>query len=156
MPELMRRHVNADMLRDGVDDLDREGCLALAAALLRDEEVAIHVSAKARQDVTAIPSKAAGNVVRDLADDVLLFRLCVPGGNVNEQLAPLTIWLAEVLTPAQGTQVLRPQWQGKQDIDCNRNLGFDEPNAPVLEILCNFPHELLGEKIEFGAKAIGL
>ena len=76
MPELMRRHVNTDMLRDGADDLDREGCLALAAALLRDEEVAIHVGAKTRQDVTAIPSKAAGNLVRDLADNVLLFGFC--------------------------------------------------------------------------------
>ena len=35
MPELMRRHVNADMSRDGVDDLDCEGCLVLADALVR-------------------------------------------------------------------------------------------------------------------------
>ena len=78
------------------------------------------------------------------------------GGNVKEQLAPRTIWFAEVVTPAQGAQVLRPQWRGEQDIDRDRNLGFDEPNAAPLEILCNFPHELLGEKIEFGAKAVGL
>ena len=73
-----------------------ERCLALAAALLRDEEMAIHVGAKARQDVTAIPSKAAGNLVRDLTDNVLLFGFCVPGGNVKEQLASRTIWFAEV------------------------------------------------------------
>ena len=29
MPELMRRHVNADVLRNGVDDLHRERFLAL-------------------------------------------------------------------------------------------------------------------------------
>ena len=109
MPELMRRHVNADMPHDGVDDLDCERCLALADAFFRDEEGAIHVSAKARQDVTAIPSKAAGHLVRNLTNNVLPFRFCVPGGNVKEQLAPRTIWFAEVLTPAQGTQVLRPQ-----------------------------------------------
>ena len=124
--------------------------------LFGDEEGAIHVSAKARQDVTAIPSKAAGNLVRDLADNVLPFSFGIPGGNVKEQLAPRTIWFAEVLMPAQRTQVLRPQRQGEQDIDCDRNLGFDEPNATGLEILCNFPHELLREKIEFGAKAVGL
>ena len=152
----MRRHVNANMLHDGAGDLFSEGFLTLAGALLRDEEVAIHVSAKTRQDVTAIPSKAAGHLVRDLTDNVLLFRFCFRGGNMNEQLAPRTIWFAEVVTPAQGAQVLRPEWQGEQDIDRDRNLGFDEPNAPVLEILCNFPHELLGKKIEFGAKAVGL
>ena len=84
MLELMRRHVNADMSRDGVDDLVREGCLMLAGALLRYEEVAIHVGAKTRHDVPAIPSKAAGNIVRDLADDILPFGLGVPGGNVKE------------------------------------------------------------------------
>jgi hypothetical protein len=61
-----------------------------------------------------------------------------------------------MVMPAQGAQVLRPKWLGEQNIDRDRNLGVDEPNAPVLEILCNFPHELLGEKIEFGAKAVGL
>ena len=79
MPELMRRHVNADMLRDGVDDLDCERCLALAGALFRDEEVAIHVGAKARQDLTTIPSKAAGHLVRDLTDDGLAAWSSFPG-----------------------------------------------------------------------------
>ena len=41
MPELMRRHVNTDMLRDGVGDLDCERCLCLPPALFRDEEMAI-------------------------------------------------------------------------------------------------------------------
>ena len=87
MAELMRRHVNADVLRDGVDDLACERFLVLSGCPFRDEEVAIHVSAKARQDVAAIPSKAAGNLVRDLTDKVLFFRFRVPGGNVKEQLA---------------------------------------------------------------------
>ena len=124
MPELMRRHVNADMSRDGVDDLDCEGCLTLAAAHLGDEDVAIHVGAKARQDVTAIPSKAAGHVVRDLAHNVLPFRFCVSGGNVNKQLAPRTIWFAEMVMPTEGAQVLWPKWQGEQNIDRDRNLGL--------------------------------
>ena len=84
MAELMRRHVNADMPRDGVDDLECQGGLALAATLPRDEKVGIHVSAKARQDVTAIPPKAAGHLVRDLSDDVLPLGLRFPGGNVKE------------------------------------------------------------------------
>ena len=109
MPELMRRHVNADVPRDGIDDLYCERFLALADALFRDEEGAIHVGAEARQDVTAIPPKAARHLVRNLTDNVLPLRFCVPGGNVKEQLAPRTIWLAEVRTPIQGTQVLRPQ-----------------------------------------------
>jgi hypothetical protein len=128
----------------------------LAGALFRDEEVAIEVSIKARQDVTAIPTQVAGNLVRDLTDKVFLFRFGVSSRNVKEQLAPWTIRLAEVLMPLQGAQVLRPQWRSKQDIDCDRNLGFDEPNAAAIEILCNFSQELLRKKIEFGAKAVGL
>jgi hypothetical protein len=50
----------------------------------------------------------------------------------------------------------RPQWQGEQDINRNRNLGFDEANAAPLKILGNFPHQLLREKIELGAEALGL
>jgi hypothetical protein len=133
MPELMRRHVNADMPRDGVDDLDCEGCLALVDALPGDEEVLIHVSAQARQDLTAIPSKAAGHLVRDLTVMVLPLGLRFLGWNVNTQLASRTIWFAEVLTPAQGAQVLRPQRRGEQDIDRDRNLRLDEPNAAALE-----------------------
>ena len=109
MPELMRRHVNADMQLDGVYDLDCERFLAFADAFSRDEDRAIHVSAKTRQNVTAIPSEAVGHLVRHLTDSVLPFRFCVPGGNVKEQLASRPIWFAEVLTPTQGTQVLRPQ-----------------------------------------------
>jgi hypothetical protein len=83
MPELMRRHVNADVPRKGVDDLLRYGGLALPAAPFGDEEMAIHVGAEARQYVTAIPSKAASNFVRDLGDDVLSLGLRMPGGNVK-------------------------------------------------------------------------
>src|SRR5215207_11087266 len=70
MPELMRRHVNADMPQDSLGDLYRESCLGLAAAARRDEGRAIHVGAEARQYVPAIPSQAAGNIVRDLTDNV--------------------------------------------------------------------------------------
>ena len=53
-------------------------------ASLCDEEGAIHVGAKARQYVTAIPSKAASGLVRDLAHNVLSLGLGIPGGNVKE------------------------------------------------------------------------
>ena len=156
MPELMRRHVNADMPRDGIDDLDCERCLMLADALFRGEEVFIHIRAQAREDVTAIPSKAAGHIVRNLTDMILPPDLCFLGWNVNEQLASRPIWLPEVVAPAQGTQVLRPQWRGEQDIDRDRNLGLDEANAALLKIVGNFRQQLLGKKIEPGAKAFGL
>jgi hypothetical protein len=48
MPELMRRHVNADVPRKGVDDLLRYGGLALPTTRLGDEEMAVHVGAEAR------------------------------------------------------------------------------------------------------------
>jgi hypothetical protein len=156
MPELMRRHVNPDMPLNGSDDLYRNGGLALPAPPCCHEEMAIHVGTQARQYVTAIPSKSAGNFVRDLTDKVFSFGLCLPGGNVKEQLTPRTIWFGEVVLPAQGAQVLRPEWRGERDINRDRNLGFDKANAAPVEILCNFPHQLLGEKIELGAKAIGL
>ncbi len=83
MPELVRRHVNADVPRKGVDDLLRYSGLALPTALFGDEEMAIHVRAKARQYVAAIPSKAASNLVRDLGDDVSFLDLRVPSGDVK-------------------------------------------------------------------------
>jgi hypothetical protein len=70
MPKLVWSHVNADVPRKGVDDLLRYGGLALPTAALGDEEMAIHVAAEARQYVTAIPSKPASKLVRDLSDDV--------------------------------------------------------------------------------------
>ena len=45
MPELMRRHVNADMPHDGVNDLSSKGSLFLAATPLGDEDRAVHVGA---------------------------------------------------------------------------------------------------------------
>ena len=121
-----------------VGDLLCKGRLALPVAPPCHEEMAIHVGAKARQYVTAIPSKPAGNLVRDLTHNVLPLGLGVSGGNVKEQLTPRTIWFAEVVLPAQRTQILRPQRQGEHDINRNRNLGFDEPNAAPLKILCDF------------------
>ena len=49
MAELMRRHVNADAPRKGVDDLLRYGLLALPTALSGDEEIAVQVSVEAWQ-----------------------------------------------------------------------------------------------------------
>ena len=66
------------------DDLLRERRLALLAAPLSDKEIAIHVGAKARQDVAPIPAKAAGNIVRDLGNNLLPLGLRVPGGNVQQ------------------------------------------------------------------------
>ena len=157
MSELMRRHVNAEIPLAGIRNLFGEGSLALANAFLRDEEMAIHVGgAEARQYVTTIPSQPTGNLVGDLTHNVLPLGLGVTSGDVKEQLAPRTIWFAEVLSPAQGAQVLWPQWQGEHDINCDRNLGFDEADAAALKIPCNFPHQLLGKKIKLGAKALGL
>lgn len=113
MPKLMRRHVNAEMPHDGVGDLSCEGALALATAALRNEKIAVNTGAKARQYMTAIPSKAVSNLVGDFADNVLSLRLCVAGCNVKEQLLPRTIRFAEVVLPAQRAQVLRSERQGK-------------------------------------------
>ena len=49
MAELMRRHVNADAPREGVDDLFRLGLLALPTALSGDEEIAVRVGVEAWQ-----------------------------------------------------------------------------------------------------------
>ncbi len=81
MPKLMRRHVNADMPREGVNNLDGKGGLTLPAAVPCYEEIAILVSAKPRQDLTAIPSKTPGNVIGNLAANISPFGLCVVGGN---------------------------------------------------------------------------
>jgi hypothetical protein len=156
MPELMRCHVNADMPHDAGQDLISEGGLFLAAAPLRDEEMAIHVATKRRQDMTAIPSQMTCNLVRHLTDDVLLFAFRLAGCNVQEQLASRAIRLAEVVLPPQRAQVLRPKRQGEQDVDRNCNLGFDEPKTALFKILCNLPQQLLGKKQELGAKALGL
>jgi hypothetical protein len=91
MPELMRRHVNADMPREGVNNLDGKGGLTLPAAVPCYEEIAILVSAKPRQDLTAIPSKTPGNVIGNLAVNISPFGLCVVGGNVKKEPAPRTV-----------------------------------------------------------------
>src|SRR5262249_25537805 len=148
--------VNTNMLRDGPDDLHCERRLMFADALFRDEEMAIHVSAKARQDVTAIPSQATSHLVRDLADKILPFRFRVSCCNVKEERAPWAIWFAEVLMPAQGTQILWPQGQREYDVDRNRDLGLDEANAIPLQVFGDNPHQLLGQEKELGAKAIRL
>ena len=82
--ELMRRHVDADMPRDGFDDLLRERGLALLAALLSNEKIAIHVGAKARQDVAPIPPKSACDIVGDLGNNFLPLGLRVPRWNVKD------------------------------------------------------------------------
>src|ERR1700730_16362417 len=108
MPKLMRRHGNADMPHDCIGDLSSYGGLFLSAAPLCNEERPIHVGAQARQYVTAIPSNAAGNLVRDLTDEIL-FALSVPRGDVSEELASRTIWFAEVILPGQTAHVLWPK-----------------------------------------------
>jgi hypothetical protein len=88
VPELMRRHVNADVTRDDADDLHCKRRLALTIASLFHKQRAIHVSAKERQYVPAIPSKPADHLVWDLTHNVLSLGLGVSGGNVKEQLTP--------------------------------------------------------------------
>lgn len=63
VPKLMRRHMNAELPREGVDNLYGKGGLALSVALPRYEKKAIRVSAKPWQDLTAIPSKTPSNVI---------------------------------------------------------------------------------------------
>jgi predicted secreted protein len=58
--------------------------LALPIASLCYKEGAIHVGAKARQYVTAIPSKPTSGFVWDLAHNVLSLGLGISGGNVKE------------------------------------------------------------------------
>ena len=58
-------------------------CLALLAALLGDEEIAIHVGAKTRQHVAPIPTETAGDIVRDLDNNLLPLGLRVPCWNVE-------------------------------------------------------------------------
>ena len=154
MPELVRRHVNADMPRKGVNDLLCYGGLALAAAPFGDEEMAIHVGANSRQYMSAIPSNAARNFVRNLPNDVLSFGLRMPRRNVKDQLTTWTIRLSEVVLPVQRAEVLRPERHGEQDINRDCHLGLDESNAALLEILGNFPHQLLGQKKQLGTKAL--
>ena len=140
MPKLMRRHVNADVSRKGVRYLESKCRLALPVALPRYEKIAIRVSAKPRQDLTAIPSKTPSNVIGNLAVNISPFGLCVMGGNVKTKLASRTVRFAEVVSPVQAVQVLRPKRQGEHNINCNRDLGFDETNTATLKILCNFCH----------------
>jgi hypothetical protein len=84
MAELMRRHVNADALREGVGDLLAYGLLAFPTTALGDEQMTLQIGAEARHYVVAIPSKAASNLVGDLSDDVLFFCFRVPGSNVKD------------------------------------------------------------------------
>lgn len=84
MPELMRRHVDADMSGDAFGNLLREGGLAFLVACLRDEEVTVHVAAKTRQYVAPIPTKAAGYIIRDLDSYALSLGFRVPRRNVEQ------------------------------------------------------------------------
>jgi hypothetical protein len=98
----------------------------------------------------------ARNLVGDLHDNILLFALSVLRGDVEQKEAPRAVWFAEVILPSETAQVLWPKGRSELDIDCNRNLGFDEANAVAFKLFCNLLHQFLGEKIELGAKAIGL
>jgi hypothetical protein len=84
MAELMRRHVNADVIRKGVSDLLAYGLLAFPPAAVIDEQMTLVVGAEARHYVAAIPSKAASNLIRHFGDKVLSLGLGVPGGNVKD------------------------------------------------------------------------
>jgi hypothetical protein len=78
MPELMRRHVNADVIRKGVSDLLAYGLLAFPPAAVTDEQMTLLVGAEARHYVAAIPSKAASNLIRH--------RVQLNGGRVRKAL----------------------------------------------------------------------
>ncbi len=156
MPELVRSHVNADVPRKGVDDLLRYGGLALPTASFGDEKRTIHVSAEPLKHVTAIPSKAASNLVRNLCDDVQFFGLRVPRGNVKDQLTTGAIRLAEVGLPVQRAEVLRSERHGKYDINRDRDLGGDKSDAAIFQVLGNFGHQLLGQEKQLGTNALGL
>ena len=84
MPKLVRRHVDADIARDGFDDLVGKRLLALLAAFLGDEEIAIDIGAKTRQDMAPVPPQAASDIVGDLGNNLLPLGLRVPGRNVKQ------------------------------------------------------------------------
>jgi hypothetical protein len=84
MAELMRRHVNADVIREGVGDLLAYGLLTFPPDALSDKQMTVLIGPKARHYVTAIPSKAASNLIRHFGDKVLSLGLGVPGGNVKD------------------------------------------------------------------------
>src|SRR5262249_11557966 len=97
-----------------------------------------------------------GNFVRHLADDVLLLAFRFTGRKVQQQLTSRAVWLAEVLLPAQGAQILRPKRQGKQDVDGDGNLGFNESKAASFQILCGLGQQPIGKKQELGTNLVRL
>ena len=72
MPELVRRHVDAEIALDGLDDLIGEGVLAFRRSVPGDKEVAIRIGVEARKNVPAVPAKPTGNMVWDFGDEVVL------------------------------------------------------------------------------------
>jgi hypothetical protein len=81
---MMRRHVNADVIRKRVGDLLAYSLLAFPPAAVTNKQMTLLVGAEARHYVAAIPSKAASNLIRHLRYKVLFLGLGLPGYNVKE------------------------------------------------------------------------
>src|SRR5688500_16786120 len=75
MPELVRRHMQADMLADRLHDLNGQGLLGLGLATVGDEERAIWVGAEARHDLAPIPADAGCHVFGQLEGELALLAL---------------------------------------------------------------------------------
>jgi hypothetical protein len=71
MPELVRRHVDAEILLDRPDHLIGERVLAFRRSVPGDKEVAIRIGVEARKNVPALPAKPTGNEFWDLGDEVV-------------------------------------------------------------------------------------
>jgi hypothetical protein len=77
------------------------------------------------------------------------------GQNVHEQPAARELGSLKRSRQHRELRVLWSQGLDEEDVACDRNLGVDVSNASSLEGLRNLRHELLGKKINLGAKAIG-
>src|SRR5262245_43869252 len=68
--ELMRRHVDADLLRDRLGYLLRQRLLALAPAALRHEAIAVGFATKTRQNLAPVPADRLSQLRQELEGQV--------------------------------------------------------------------------------------
>ena len=101
MTELVRRHVDADLVHDRLGYLLGQRLLALAPTALADEQITAKVGSEAGQDLPPVPSDRLRQFGRDLEGKITPFRLGGVLRDVNDQLAFRALRLLEVLAPVQ-------------------------------------------------------
>ena len=109
MTELVHRHVDAEAVLDCPGDLDSDRLLIFSDAFPRDEQIAIHISIEARQDVATIPAKPPGHMVWNLDGEVLFASFRLRLRNMEEQTAPGAIRFDKMPLPIEAAQVLWPR-----------------------------------------------